>query len=389
MKKNFLMVASLLIAAMLMVVSCTQEVAPKNDGLVEVTLNTSAARSVLKYDGLKIEDVNYMYKLAAQWTPAENQDAVVGNTTGKEEADNEGFVNFKDEDNNIGYVSQGLWSVEVRGYINDKLVLSGSTQVYFNNNNKTVTVYVQPIEDAEKASLDLNIKVNDHDATTTVPSAGNEGYWIYYTIENVSGTVVNNCNGIGLTRGDTLDNGYRTWSSTVSNLTPGYYRVTVTMKNGSNVVGGITKGVLLFAGDSASLSGSVNSMDFVEGTLDIVYPSISLVIESEGSATVGSEVTYTATPKTDSFTKLPTGYQVSDPTYTWYENGGEVSATTGENNVNTFKKTYITPGNKTVTCVVTYTLTIPNGNNVNEKEKVVITVQADAGKTVVINPAAK
>ena len=46
MKKNFLMVASLLIAAMLMVVSCTQEVAPKNDGLVEAKLGLAYGKDV-------------------------------------------------------------------------------------------------------------------------------------------------------------------------------------------------------------------------------------------------------------------------------------------------------------------------------------------------------
>ena len=45
MKKNFLMVASLLIAAMLMVVSCTQEVAPKNE-LVKATIGLAYGKDI-------------------------------------------------------------------------------------------------------------------------------------------------------------------------------------------------------------------------------------------------------------------------------------------------------------------------------------------------------
>ena len=45
MKKNFLMVAALLIAVMLMVVSCTQEVAPKNE-LVKASFSVGFGKDI-------------------------------------------------------------------------------------------------------------------------------------------------------------------------------------------------------------------------------------------------------------------------------------------------------------------------------------------------------
>ena len=52
MKKNFLAIASLLIAAMLLVVSCTQEVAPVDNGLVNVTLSTSISGKAITVSNL-------------------------------------------------------------------------------------------------------------------------------------------------------------------------------------------------------------------------------------------------------------------------------------------------------------------------------------------------
>lgn len=405
MKKNFLMVASLLIAAMLLVVSCAQEVkAPVDNNLVEVTLNTSAARSALKYDGLKIENVKYRYKLTAQWTPTGDQDPVVGNTkAGVDGADDEGYISIEGTSKTLGYVSQGLWQVEVIGSIpfgeTSKDVLKGSTQVYFNKNNgeNSVTVYVKPIDDTSNAGLSFDIKINDHDA-----DKDDNAYKLVYSIEDVGGVTATGTVGeesskrldkVSLIPGSLVEDGFRSWTGKVTGMKPGYYRVTVSLLNGNEVVGGLTKGVLLFAGDAdnAKLTGSVNSMDFVNGTLNVVYPKVSLTLTSglnEDKGTINSEVTYTAEPK---FTAdLPSGYTVGAPTFTWYENGGAGNGTaaTAENNTATFKKTYTTPGYKTVTCVVKYTLNVPNGNNTGKTDTVSFSVQADAALRVLINDSA-
>ena len=79
MKKNFLKVAALLIAAMLMVVSCTQEVAPKNDGLVSASVNIADTRS-LSTSGEELGNISYQYQLKALFTKAGDNSDIVGNT---------------------------------------------------------------------------------------------------------------------------------------------------------------------------------------------------------------------------------------------------------------------------------------------------------------------
>ena len=60
------MVASLLIAAMLLVVSCTQEVAPKNE-LVEVKLSTVFGRDIEITGGTKTDSLKYKYTMTPNW----------------------------------------------------------------------------------------------------------------------------------------------------------------------------------------------------------------------------------------------------------------------------------------------------------------------------------
>ena len=389
MKKNFMAIASLLIAAMLLVVSCSQEVAPKaelDNGLVEVTLNANAARSALKYNGLELKNVKFEYKLDAKWEPTTGQDPVVGET---KEGDNLVFVSMGNADftnttasKTVGYISQGLWEVSVQGKIGDKVVMEGKTQVYFNKNIRSVTVYVKPSASAN-ASFSVNVDVNDHDK--------GDNYKLYYSIDKADGTpaVAEKL----MDSGNLDDKGYRNWSSKEESLAAGYYRVTVTMKNGTTVVGGITKGVLLFANDTATLSGTVNSSDFVNGTLNVVYPEVSVDIKAtvEGSTeditttTTGKKVTYTATIDDSSNVH---GLTIEAPTYTWYYDGNK----TNDNNKNTFEKTYGTdePGYKTVTCVVKYTFTVDNRNNTAGEstgidDSISYTIQADAVKNITVN----
>ena len=369
MKKNFLMVASLLIAAMLMVVSCSQEVkAPVDNNLVEVTLNTSAARGDLNYTGFgdsQNGSITYRYKLTAKWNQnnVSGADQVVGNTANHVVFSNGANATTQ----SLGFVSQGLWEVDVIGSIGKKDVLHGSTQVYFNKKNSSVTVYVKPINDSANARIELDVHVNDHDTGSA--------YKLVYSIETVDGSPASgkvNGSEVTLTNKDLtrddgqLDsNGFRKWSAIVTDMTPGYYRVTVTMMNGTTKVGGLTKGVLLFAEDtSAKLSGYVNSSDFIEGTLNVHYPSVNVEVKAgkitagthvfvEGEAASPSyDVTYTAEASIAN-----SNSQAGTPTYTWYADGVKL---TGENNTETYTAHYkqTEPGYKTVTCVVNYTFSV-------------------------------
>ena len=67
MKKNFLKIAALLIAAMLLVVSCSQEVkAPENDGLVEAKLSVGYGRELLVSGDTKINNIVLTYTMSIE-----------------------------------------------------------------------------------------------------------------------------------------------------------------------------------------------------------------------------------------------------------------------------------------------------------------------------------
>lgn len=107
MKKNFLMVASLLIAAMLMVVSCTQEVAPKNDGLVEAKLNVAYSRDLSVTGDTNTSDIRLTYTMSPKWSVGDASEQIYGAKTSE--------TPFTDNVS-IGYVTPGLWEVKVFAY---------------------------------------------------------------------------------------------------------------------------------------------------------------------------------------------------------------------------------------------------------------------------------
>ena len=67
MKKNFLKIAALLVAAMLLVVSCSQEVkAPENNGLVEASFSVGFDRDI-KIEDFKGTGITYVYSVTPNW----------------------------------------------------------------------------------------------------------------------------------------------------------------------------------------------------------------------------------------------------------------------------------------------------------------------------------
>ena len=64
MKKNFMAIASLLIAAMLLVVSCSQEsVVPENNGLVEAKLSVGYGRGLSVSGDTKTDNLTFKYSM--------------------------------------------------------------------------------------------------------------------------------------------------------------------------------------------------------------------------------------------------------------------------------------------------------------------------------------
>ena len=380
MKKNFLKIAALLIAAMLLVVSCAPEATVKNESnLVEVNLSTSVASKSLTFgDTLaSTNDLTYRYYLTALWDKNSVNEEVVGETAGN-------GVEFSIRENgvNLGYLSQGYWKITVKGFnSNDEVVLYGETNHYVTKGKGDVTVFLNTSgDDNSTSTLHFEINVNDL-------AEGNDGYDLYYSItgKNYKGVDV----GVEETKFSTktaLMNGqankYVTkFTDDVANLKPGYYRVTVTLKkNETDVIGGITRGFLLVNGDTeVKLSGSVSASDFVKSTLNVYTPEVKFssvsakvsgsednLLRKDGEIYKGKtsgaseENKVTVTYSVDSSFSIngqTSGVKsVSGPTYSWMVNGKEVGT------AQTYETSYA-PGHKDVTCIVTYNYTCKVGES--------------------------
>lgn len=374
MKKNFLMVAALLIAAMLMVVSCSQEVAPKNEdnkGPVEVMLNTSVASKSLSF-GNTLESASgltYKYYLTALWDKTLSDEAVVGETT----EDGEVF-SVNDSGTNLGYLSQGYWKIVVKGFnAANKEVLYGETNHYVTAGKGNITVFLNTSGDGLSTSvLKFDINVNDL-------ADGSNGYDLYYSISGtdyerkpftVEETKIENKKTV-TSIGDTKPTYITKFTGEKSGLKPGYYRVTVTLKNNTSVIGGITRGFLLVNGDSeVTLSGSVSASDFVKSNLKVITPSVVItsvsakvgngsdLLTKEGDSYKGDVTGATEENKVSVTYSVESTFSISNntegvvsvggPTYSWQIDGKEVATS------KTFTQEYA-PGNRHATCFVTYT----------------------------------
>lgn len=384
MKKNFLKVAALLIAAMLMVVSCSQEVVPKNEDNkdpVEVMLNTSVASKGLSFDGLdSVEDVTYTYELDALWNDGNLDEKIVGETTSPKTLDS------IEEEISLGYLSQGYWKITVVGtHRNGKVVLKGETTKYITSSDKTFTVFLKNFGDSSSSTtLTFNIDVNDL-------AANNGGYKLKYNIDGAdyAGNSPSDSIKTGTIDERTTAGSYVSkYEGSVSGLKPGYYRVTVSLVDGeNNTVGSITRGLLIINGDEAiTIKGSVTASDFAKSSLVVLNPKVEIssitakVGENgqdiftetinglkKGSYTITDakadsvEIIYTVTSSVSGITKEQmTQYGITNKgtTYTWIDDKtGETLGTSA-----TYKPTYA-PGNRYVTCIVTTTYEYNNGSS--------------------------
>lgn len=280
MKKNFLMVASLLIAAMLMVVSCTQEVAPKNE-LVMASVGIAYGKDVaLTY--ADSADITYQYKLTAQWTQLTNGSAPYGQSSSfldmfGGQTKKIGATNIASD---LNYVTPGYWLVEVQGLVGGKVVLRGSTKAYFNKTTTNATVYVAPVAEANaKGTITLNLEMEDLDST----DAGNDTKSkIYYYLDDEVPSESGPKN--YLTKGSVVpDKAAHNYSITNDQVTSGYHTITIKV---DGYEGGITKSFLMIPGNNVTISGSVYPSKFIDSDATIKIVSIG-----SANITVGEGVT--------------------------------------------------------------------------------------------------
>ena len=376
MKKNFLAIASLLIVAMLLVVSCTQEVAPVDNGLVNVTLSTSISGKAITVGGLNDSPITYTYSVVPQWED-DNKDVIVGEKAGTV------TLSGANTDLNLGYMSQGLWKFTVEGKRGEGdtavTVLKGETTTYITKGASNVVVFLKA-EDGANAGLTFDLIVND-----LADKAQN--YTVSYEIKNTANVAVNKGT-LKRTDVDSTTPGtgesaltksakYVLDNETVS-LGTGYYRVTVSLNKGADTIGGITKGFLVLRDDNnITVSGYVTAADFAKGSLNIVRPQFSISISAKvGQESINSSVGYTvkgtetdydsttdAVPfnfsadiSNETNVSAIEGVSLKSTQYIWNVDGIE----TNTNTDNTHSVS-MAPGYRKVSCTVYKTYEINNG----------------------------
>lgn len=366
MKKNFLMVASLLIAAMLMVVSCTQEVAPKNE-LVEAKIGLAYGRDVeIKVDlpeNTNKKVITYKYSLSPKWNQLDKGTKIFGEVT-DEPIDNSYGVSDPVNNVNIGPLTPGLWEITVKGFAEGAQVLEGKTAAYFvKNGNNTATVFVSPVNTTAKETVKIELKMEDlgSDAKNVINCSVSN----LAAVDATPSTVT-------LSKTENSDASY-TYNAEVE-LTAGYNTITFTTSTDAGE-GGITKTFLLIPGLPVIIKGSVYPAEFVTGTA-------SIQILNMNGATLGikkgvddvtedtNDKVYELTNSTDYSisvddaslnlaqvtSSLPAGTITGSPKYTWFVNGKEVTGNEVAANISnggkTLKFNKTAAGDYTVTCTI-------------------------------------
>lgn len=366
MKKNFMAIASLLIAAMLLVVSCAPEANVEGkveDGLVNASFGVAYGKDVTVAVNGNV-DIHYTYTLLPKWSELENGVPIYGKIeNGDERGDlgdkkiNASFGTIK-----LGYVTPGLWEITVEGKIGDNVVMRGVTNVHFRNAgtgvtaSKTATVYVAPVNSVTSGKLSISIQMEDLGNSTANA--------ISYTLDN--GTAVS------LSRPDNPTNNVYTYTETLDNVKSGYHYITFTVPGYD---GGVTKSFLMLPGSAATsggndvtISGSIIPSKFVEsGTsinvISLGQKNISVgnteFKDSQGPVTVtgGSNVTVSI----GAFTTPNAPYGATgvsqNVSYQWYLDGKK----SGNANVGTTSATISVPtdpGYYNITCIATFSYTL-------------------------------
>ena len=383
MKKNFLMVASLLIAAMLLVVSCSQEVkAPENNGLVEVRIGVGYGRDLEVEGDTKTDDVVLKYTMTQGWTDSsvQNTETVHGAASNKVFVDNQP----------IGYVTPGLWNIIVDAYEKDgdaddtnnsKKIFTGTASAYFSDQNNRVTVYLAPVK---KTNNKIQFDIDMQDLVgSDVDASGSGSYKLKYSIYGTGSSPitigdVSQSNIIIDERIENETTHVTKYKKLVSGLTSGFYRVTVSVYscytttneegasvNHEDLVGGITKGMLLTNDQTATIKGHIEPSDYEKITVDALYIDVQTKVEVEKEGDV-EKITYTPASESDG-AKASVKFKVKDDTdqttkgdadvsYVWYVavNG---TTTITSTNKGEFTVEFKAPGYKTVTCQTIYTVT--------------------------------
>lgn len=371
MKKNFLKVAALLIVAMLMVVSCSQEVAPKTEdnGLVEATIGLGRSSRDVKVDAPNGAKISYYYTLEPTWTAVNNGSPIYGAVSTEALLVNNKTIADEVESTSLGLVTPGLWKITVFGYIgtgnSKQLVLKGEKKAYFINGSNNATVFVAPVSNSN-ATGSVNIDLEMQNLGST------ENNVISYSIVNLDGgsEVKDSIKG---NISNTTNKG--SYVVTVKGVRTGFNTITLSVPSAVGK-GGITKTFLMIptavTNDvEVTISGSVYPSDFQESSITVKVLKVNdgtisvkngdapvppkTVDEVEGVYVLDGSKSYTF-KYTDGDFVIPNGATASQVTYKW--NLGSVQKGIGAEISSTALDLNSANGDYSITCVATYTYTL-------------------------------
>lgn len=378
MKKNFLKVAALLIAAMLMVVSCTQEVAPKNE-LVEAKLNVAYGRDLSVTGDTKQDGVVLTYKMSPAWN-ATGSERIYGGT--KNPAGTYEFVSLP-ENGSLGYVTPGLWNIEVKASGHDvtsagngpsKTIFSGTASVYFNETTKEATVFLAPISTANN---NVTFSFLMQDLSDNMDNDYVLEYKIYSGIDNsrsvrsgeLSGTTVEAPENVKI---------YKEKDS-IEPLPGGFYRVNVSIyrKKSSpaqnELVGGTTKGFLVSDRASVTIGGNIEPSDYESVSIDAYYVDVNTAFKTgnvmNGETDTGKDYGVSVNDTTNGGAKVTMGINDTTShnstitgtytkTYLWTAvSDGETMSRQINNAPSDVEFEFNSPGYKNISCTTVYSIT--------------------------------
>lgn len=378
MKKNFLMVAALLIAAMLMVVSCTQEVAPKNE-LVKASFSVGFGKDITITDDIG-KNITYVYSVTPEWNTLTQGAEIYGEVTNKPITDKKSITDPVSE--SIGYLTPGLWKVTVDGYTNyqddenkGNHILSGENTVYFANstNKNSVTVLVSPVEDSGSATVNVTLQMQD---------LGDQASSIKLKFDHISSEYKKEVVITDRTEGSGDKNAYYEYKQNGIRLEKvGFYTVTVTVPGYDNN-GGYVRTFLAVNGGAVDITGSVYPSEFINSSMTIVSVSLNnentklenlsnknesgkyynqgnIEFKLNDSNTYLSKDQINALKKNAGVTDV-----VASTTYNWYLNSAPATGnrTDSESEVK-YTVSITTPGVYSLSCEIIYQVKISYGEN--------------------------
>lgn len=378
MKKNFMKVASLLIVAMLMVVSCSQEVAPKNEnnGLVEASLSVGYGRNITVSGKTDADGLTVQYKMTPQWT--DNYDDEVTNPA----------VDWTVlEDGNLGWLTPGYWKIEVKASKDSKDVFAGNVSCYFTKNSTGATVYLEPVNgDTNDCSITITVSMQEIKETVEVTDPDTQetseelrSYKLQYEILSGTGNSVVARTDMDVETDSTNTNKIVTYSNSKGNLAAGFYTAIVYVVDANNqTVGGIRNGFLLTDGDNATLTGHIEPADYSNVTINAVYVDVNIgLVDGEQSITEDGDYQVVVTA-TDS-TRVPSYAGGFSKTYIWYVDGeqyGQVANSLSEANPLSGSQTltFENPGYKNIACQAVYKSNLDNSVYFTEMASIYVLV---------------